>query len=136
MALSHSNNLRFYINTGTVSTQAFTVLNCETDSNLDMALSLIDTTCKDSGNFEEHINGNFSATISFSGNANTDTGLDRAIDDIIGRANTLVEYKTFNLDKWSGTGTITALSITSANQDKIAYTGSFKFNGTVTKGVA
>lgn len=135
MALAHSDTLRLYVNTGG-ATPVYTVLNCEMDSDLAMALSTIETTCKDSAGFEEYVADKFSASINFSGNANTDTGLDTILDDILARNETLVEYKTFNLDKWSGNGHITSLSISAANKDVVKFSGTWQLTGTLTKAVA
>ena len=99
-------------------------------------LSTIDTTCKDSSNNEEHIVGDLSYSISFSGYANTDSGLDRVITDIMGRVQSLFEFKTFNSNKYTGNSTITSLSLGASNQDKIAFSGSMQVDGALTEAVA
>ena len=137
MAIVKATGMRVYINTGTVGTPVYTDLGCETDSTLTFNTDTIDTTCKDSASTKEHIVGDTSYSISFSGYANEgDTAIDRVITDQMARNQMMFEYKIYNLNKYSGIGTITSFELSGAHDGVISFSGTIEVDGGLTEAVA
>ena len=137
MAFIHGDNLRFYVNTGTTGTPSYTATGSEIDFTLSMNTDTIDVTNKDSSNIKEHIIGDISSSITFSGVANEgNTPIDRLITDQLARNNVLFECKTYNSEQFSGGGTITSFELSASHTNAVLFSGTLEVSGQLTQETA
>jgi predicted secreted protein len=134
MAFAAGSTMRIYYNTGPVGTPSYTALNCEVDATLTITHDIAGTTGKCAA-WKTSLYTTRGWEISGSGHYDAgDAGVDQIRDDIMAGTQSLIQFKTFNSEVYSGTVNTTSFEIGATTDGAVSF--SFAATGDGTLGVA
>ena len=132
MAFVKGSAFRFYSNTGTIATPAYTALSCEGDVTISISNDLADTSSKCSDwNTNEIVKSGWS--VSGSGMySDGDAGVDEIVDAIIARTKLMIQVKTVDAKTFSGSVSIDSFDFSASHDGVVEFSFSATGDSTLT----